>query len=263
MLIALLDDSARRSDSIVSNILTGAAVDTSALREALLGSLRESESATVDVAGSLPFSGGAKKALELGLREALSLGHNYIGCEHLLLAILRSADGPLEATLATSNLAYGTAREVVRLSTPDASRRRRFGGGRRGGFGMGARMTNAAQDAIARAVTRADNRAVTTGDLLVALREGQGTHFAKLNAGVSLPDAATLASKADALIEAKDPDGVVDQFRVDPKSGAVTVTDPDLAEVLKDLLGKGEIDADTLRTAVREALQRRLRDDEE
>ncbi|WP_419994593.1 Clp protease N-terminal domain-containing protein [Streptomyces boninensis] len=38
---------------------------------------------------AVPFSGGAKKALQLALREALRLGHNYIGTEHLLLGILR------------------------------------------------------------------------------------------------------------------------------------------------------------------------------
>ena len=37
----------------------------------------------------LPFSAASKKALELAVREALRLGHNYIGTEHLLLALLR------------------------------------------------------------------------------------------------------------------------------------------------------------------------------
>lgn len=37
----------------------------------------------------LPFSGDAKKVLELALREALQLGHNYIGTEHVLLGLAR------------------------------------------------------------------------------------------------------------------------------------------------------------------------------
>ncbi|MCV7358179.1 Clp protease N-terminal domain-containing protein [Mycolicibacterium fluoranthenivorans] len=41
----------------------------------------------------VPFSGPAKKVLELTFREALRLGHNYIGTEHLLLAVLESEDG--------------------------------------------------------------------------------------------------------------------------------------------------------------------------
>src|SRR5437867_12711807 len=38
--------------------------------------------------GHIPFSPRAKKVLELALREALQLGHNYIGTEHLLLGLI-------------------------------------------------------------------------------------------------------------------------------------------------------------------------------
>ncbi|ANE81008.1 hypothetical protein A7U43_18460 [Mycobacterium adipatum] len=41
----------------------------------------------------VPFNGPAKKVLELTFREALRLGHNYVGTEHLLLALLESEDG--------------------------------------------------------------------------------------------------------------------------------------------------------------------------
>ena len=41
----------------------------------------------------IPFSGAARKALELTFRQALRLGHNYIGTEHLLLALLELEDG--------------------------------------------------------------------------------------------------------------------------------------------------------------------------
>lgn len=44
----------------------------------------------------IPFSSAAKKALELTFREALRLGHNYIGTEHLLLALLE-AENPEDA----------------------------------------------------------------------------------------------------------------------------------------------------------------------
>jgi ATP-dependent Clp protease ATP-binding subunit ClpA len=43
--------------------------------------------------GSIPFTPRAKKCLELGLREAVRLGHNYIGTEHILLGILREGQG--------------------------------------------------------------------------------------------------------------------------------------------------------------------------
>lgn len=43
--------------------------------------------------GQIPFTPRAKKVLELALREALSLGHNYIGTEHILLGIVREDAG--------------------------------------------------------------------------------------------------------------------------------------------------------------------------
>jgi ATP-dependent Clp protease ATP-binding subunit ClpC len=43
--------------------------------------------------GHIPFTPRAKKVLELSLREALGLGHNYIGCEHILLGLIREGDG--------------------------------------------------------------------------------------------------------------------------------------------------------------------------
>jgi hypothetical protein len=44
-------------------------------------------------AGHIPFTPRAKKVLELSLREALQLGHNYIGSEHILLGLIREGDG--------------------------------------------------------------------------------------------------------------------------------------------------------------------------
>ena len=41
----------------------------------------------------IPFTPRAKKVLELSLREAIQLGHNYIGTEHILLGILREGEG--------------------------------------------------------------------------------------------------------------------------------------------------------------------------
>jgi ATP-dependent Clp protease ATP-binding subunit ClpC len=45
------------------------------------------------VSGQIPFTPRAKKVLELSLREALSLKHNYIGTEHILLGLVRENEG--------------------------------------------------------------------------------------------------------------------------------------------------------------------------
>jgi len=63
----------------------GVPVDSA--RDALVAALPP---ASVDepVSGSIPFTGGAKKTMELALREALKLRHNYVGTEHILLGVL-------------------------------------------------------------------------------------------------------------------------------------------------------------------------------
>ena len=59
--------------------------------------------------GHLTFTGPAKKALELTAREALRLGHDYIGTEHLLLGVLGVDDAPAVRTLTD----LGIAKEAV------------------------------------------------------------------------------------------------------------------------------------------------------
>jgi ATP-dependent Clp protease ATP-binding subunit ClpC len=63
--------------------------------------------------GQIPFTPRAKKVLELALREALSLGHNYIGTEHILLGMVRQNEGIASAVL----LACGADGEKVRNET--------------------------------------------------------------------------------------------------------------------------------------------------
>jgi ATP-dependent Clp protease ATP-binding subunit ClpC len=61
-------------------------------------------------AGQIPFTPRAKKVLELSLREALSLGHNYIGSEHILLGIARENNGVAARIL----LDYGADADKLR-----------------------------------------------------------------------------------------------------------------------------------------------------
>jgi ATP-dependent Clp protease ATP-binding subunit ClpC len=64
--------------------------------------------------GQIPFTPRSKKVLELALREALSLGHNYIGTEHLLLALAREGDGVAARILLDFGASPRTiAREVL------------------------------------------------------------------------------------------------------------------------------------------------------
>jgi ATP-dependent Clp protease ATP-binding subunit ClpA len=62
--------------------------------------------------GHIPFAKGSKKALELALREAIGMGHNYIGTEHLLLGMLRG-DGPAHDVLVARGVDLAAARVIV------------------------------------------------------------------------------------------------------------------------------------------------------
>jgi ATP-dependent Clp protease ATP-binding subunit ClpA len=65
--------------------LTAQGVTVEAVRQAAAAALPP---AAAEVPALIPFDGQAKKALELTFREALRLGHDYVGTEHLLLALL-------------------------------------------------------------------------------------------------------------------------------------------------------------------------------
>jgi len=65
------------------------------------------------VRGHIPFTPRAKKSLELSLREALSLGDNYIGMEHLALALTSLRDGLVYRILAELDVSPATIRAAL------------------------------------------------------------------------------------------------------------------------------------------------------
>ena len=80
----------RDPESLAGKALAAQGLSPDAVRQAVTATL---PAAAADVPALIPFDGSAKKALELTFREALRLGHNYIGTEHLLLALLEREDG--------------------------------------------------------------------------------------------------------------------------------------------------------------------------
>ena len=67
------------------------------------------------------FSRPAKKVLELALREAIALRHNYIGTEHLLLGLVREGDVIVRDTLLDAGVDTSTLRDAVRDAVRRAS----------------------------------------------------------------------------------------------------------------------------------------------
>jgi ATP-dependent Clp protease ATP-binding subunit ClpC len=71
---------------------------------------------TAAPSGHIPFTPRAKKVLELSLREALQLGHNYIGTEHILLGLVREGEGVAAQVLQKLGAGLDRVREeVIRL----------------------------------------------------------------------------------------------------------------------------------------------------
>ncbi|MGW3418423.1 Clp protease N-terminal domain-containing protein [Streptomyces phaeochromogenes] len=78
------------SEGLGAKAITAQGVTLDAVREAATAALPPSAE---DVPALIPFDSNAKKSLELTFREALRLGHNYIGTEHILLALLEHEAG--------------------------------------------------------------------------------------------------------------------------------------------------------------------------
>ncbi len=74
-----------------------------------------------EVPALIPFSAQARKALELTFREALRMGHNYIGTEHILLALLEQEDGEGALTGVGIDKAATAAQVTATLDAVQAS----------------------------------------------------------------------------------------------------------------------------------------------
>jgi hypothetical protein len=100
-------------DGVAAKVLAGAGIDHARVEARVLDVVGRGEGAP---GGHIPFTPRAKQALELSFREALDLGHNYVGTEHILLGLLREGNGLGAEALEAFGLTRDAARaEVIRL----------------------------------------------------------------------------------------------------------------------------------------------------
>jgi ATP-dependent Clp protease ATP-binding subunit ClpA len=97
-------------DGVAAQALASLEIDPSAVRDAVEGLVPRGKSSPP---GHIPFTVRAKKVLELSLREALHLGHNYIGTEHILLGLIRERDGTAAEALVQVGADLAQIRERV------------------------------------------------------------------------------------------------------------------------------------------------------
>jgi ATP-dependent Clp protease ATP-binding subunit ClpA len=77
-------------EGVAAMALTSMGISLTAVRSQVEEIIGQGQAAPT---GHIPFTPRAKKVLELSLREALQLGHNYIGTEHILLGLIREGEG--------------------------------------------------------------------------------------------------------------------------------------------------------------------------
>ena len=80
----------REGEGVAAQALTSMGIGLDAVRGQVELIIGEGQAAPT---GHIPFTPRAKKVLELSLREALQLSHNYIGTEHILLGLVREGEG--------------------------------------------------------------------------------------------------------------------------------------------------------------------------
>ena len=123
----------REEEGLAARVLESLDITVERVRSQVVRIVGSGEEVT---SGQIPFTPRAKKVLELALREALSLGHNYIGTEHILLGLVRENEGVAARILLDFDADSDKIRnEVIRMLSGPGGRRQGAGGG--GGQGEG------------------------------------------------------------------------------------------------------------------------------
>ncbi len=110
----------REGDGVAARVLSALDVSLEDVRGTIMRIVGEGEH---ESQGQIPFTPRAKKVLELALREALSLGHNYIGTEHILLGLVRESEGVAARVLADLEADADRIRQEVMRVLSGPSRR--------------------------------------------------------------------------------------------------------------------------------------------
>jgi hypothetical protein len=101
-------------EGLAARVLDSLGITVERVREGVIRIVGSGDEIT---SGPIPFTPRAKTVFELAVREALSLGHNYIGTEHILLGLVRENEGVAARILLDFNVDSEKIRnEVIRLS---------------------------------------------------------------------------------------------------------------------------------------------------
>jgi ATP-dependent Clp protease ATP-binding subunit ClpA len=107
ILLGVLD----QGTNVAVKVLSDLGINLSDLRSELQGAMGPAAGAFPPA--DLPYTPLARRALELTTSEALRLGHNYIGCEHLLLGLIGTEDGLAGKVLRRFGVELRTTRQAI------------------------------------------------------------------------------------------------------------------------------------------------------
>jgi len=125
----------REEEGLAARVLESLDITVERVRAQVVRIVGSGEEVT---SGQIPFTPRAKKVLELALREALSLGHNYIGTEHILLGLVRENEGVAARILLDFDADSEKIRnEVIRMLSGPGGRRQGSGTSTSSGSGEG------------------------------------------------------------------------------------------------------------------------------
>jgi ATP-dependent Clp protease ATP-binding subunit ClpC len=112
----------REEEGVAASVLESLDVTVEEVRAQVARLIGQGDEVTT---GQIPFTPRSKKVLELALREARSLKHNYVGTEHLLLGLVRENEGVAARILLDFDAdAEKIRNEVIRLLTGPGRRER-------------------------------------------------------------------------------------------------------------------------------------------
>jgi ATP-dependent Clp protease ATP-binding subunit ClpA len=101
----------KEDEGLAAKALESLDISLEAVRDKVADRIGPAEAIAPNV--SPPFTPRSKKVLELSLREALQLGHNYIGTEHILLGLVREGEGVAAGVLLSLGADLAAVREQV------------------------------------------------------------------------------------------------------------------------------------------------------
>ena len=223
-----------QGEGVAAMAMTQSGVDTARLRQRVADNLEHRPGA--QKLDKIPFSPEAKKALELSLRQALALGHNYIGTEHLFLGLEREAE---QRGQTLDGLLGVKSAEVHAACAGDARRSHR----------LATRALPRTSVRPGSSPPQAQQTPMTTGHVLAAIVGDRQSQATQALSALGVTEEAVQAALVEvSLAGTSDATSPAQSVAITIGETTTTISDPAVAGALQDL------SADQLRDAIKKTL---------